>query len=45
VWLFASFLGVSPGGRFFGHYFNQILPPLALLAAWGAVGLFQGLVE
>jgi 4-amino-4-deoxy-L-arabinose transferase-like glycosyltransferase len=33
VWLFASLIGVSASGRFFGHYFIQLLPPLALLAA------------
>jgi Dolichyl-phosphate-mannose-protein mannosyltransferase len=42
-WLCASFLGIVPGGSFFLHYFVQIVPPLALLAARGAIGLFQGL--
>lgn len=33
AWLFASLIGVSASGRFFSHYFIQLLPPLALLAA------------
>jgi hypothetical protein len=33
LWLAASALAVSAGGRFFGHYFHLILPPLCLLAA------------
>jgi 4-amino-4-deoxy-L-arabinose transferase-like glycosyltransferase len=35
-WLIASMLGVSISGYFFPHYFQQLLPPLALLAAAGA---------
>ncbi|MFL6526878.1 MAG: glycosyltransferase family 39 protein, partial [Chthoniobacterales bacterium] len=31
--LIASAIGVSAGGRFYSHYYNQLLPPLALLAA------------
>ena len=34
-WLGASFLGVAIGGRFFPHYFYQVLPFLCLLAARG----------
>jgi hypothetical protein len=37
-WLLASFLGVAAGRRFYGHYFIQLIPPLAILAA---VGLSQ----
>jgi hypothetical protein len=33
LWLCTSALAVSAGGRFFGHYFHLILPPLCLLAA------------
>jgi hypothetical protein len=33
LWLFTSALAVTAGGRFFGHYFQLILPPLCLLAA------------
>ncbi|BBA95760.1 hypothetical protein RVR_754 [Actinacidiphila reveromycinica] len=32
LWLLASAAGVSAGFRFYGHYFLQLLPPLALLA-------------
>jgi 4-amino-4-deoxy-L-arabinose transferase-like glycosyltransferase len=32
-WLLASFLAVGMGGRFYPHYFIQVLPPLAILAA------------
>jgi hypothetical protein len=35
-WLITSILGVSAGGYFFPHYFQQLLPPLALAAAVGA---------
>lgn len=33
LWLAASFAPVCIGGRLYGHYFIQLLPPLALLAA------------
>lgn len=49
VWLTVSALGVLTGPYAFGHYFLQVLPPLALAAAvtiggliragWGAIGL------
>jgi 4-amino-4-deoxy-L-arabinose transferase-like glycosyltransferase len=32
-WLFASYVAVSMGGRFYPHYFIQLLPPLAIMAA------------
>ena len=32
-WLLASFVAVGMGGRFYPHYFIQVLPPLALMAA------------
>ncbi len=32
LWLIASAAGVTAGFRFYGHYFLQLLPPLALLA-------------
>ncbi len=35
TWLVMSFFGVASGKRFFPHYFIQILPPLAVGAAWG----------
>jgi hypothetical protein len=33
LWLGGSALAVCAGGRFFGHYFIQLLPPLCVLAA------------
>ncbi len=41
LWLATSALALSAGGRFFGHYFHLILPPLCLLAAPGFVRLWQ----
>ena len=35
-WLIASAAGISASGYFFPHYFQQWLPPLALLAVFGA---------
>src|SRR6266513_6552408 len=35
-WLITSAIGVSASGYFFPHYFQQLLPPLALAAAVGA---------
>ncbi|HXT96571.1 MAG TPA: hypothetical protein VN853_09735 [Polyangia bacterium] len=33
LWLVTSAVALSAGGRFFGHYFHLVLPPLCLLAA------------
>ncbi|HEV3225640.1 MAG TPA: glycosyltransferase family 39 protein [Acidimicrobiales bacterium] len=33
LWLAAAFIGAAAGFRFFGHYFLQLAPPFALLAA------------
>ena len=33
VWAVASVVGVASGGRFFPHYFLQLLPAMAVLAA------------
>jgi hypothetical protein len=33
LWLVTSAIAVTAGGRFFGHYFHLVLPPLCLLAA------------
>jgi 4-amino-4-deoxy-L-arabinose transferase-like glycosyltransferase len=44
VFLAVSLIGVAASGRFFGHYFIQLLPPLVLLAtpaltrSWRALG-------
>lgn len=35
IWLATSYAGVATGGRFFGHYFYQILPALALISGRG----------
>src|SRR5205814_3731668 len=40
-WLIASMIGVSASGYFFPHYFQQLLPPLALIAVFGALGLSE----
>ena len=36
AWLITSMIGVSASGYFFPHYFQQLLPSLALAAAAGA---------
>jgi 4-amino-4-deoxy-L-arabinose transferase-like glycosyltransferase len=41
VWLAASYAGMSVGGRFFGHYFLQIIPALCLIAARGLTKIFS----
>jgi 4-amino-4-deoxy-L-arabinose transferase-like glycosyltransferase len=33
TWLLVSFLAVGMGGRFYPHYFIQVLPPLAIMSA------------
>jgi hypothetical protein len=38
-WLVASAVGISASGYYFAHYFQQMLPPLALAAAAGVQGL------
>jgi len=39
IWPFFSFLGVSLGGHFYGHYYIQIIPSLAVLGGVGLVKL------
>ncbi len=41
LWLVSSFLGTSASGRWTGHYFQQCLPAIALLAALGAERLLD----
>lgn len=41
VWAFVSLAAVFAGGRFFGHYFFQILPALAILAAQSLAQLLE----
>jgi len=33
LWLASALVGVAVGGHFFGHYFFQVLPPLAAVGA------------
>ena len=40
-WTLASLLAVFMGKRFFGHYFIQIIPGLALLSAYFILVLFE----
>ncbi len=42
LWLVSSAVALSAGGRFFGHYFHLVLPPLCLLAAPGFLRLWNG---
>ena len=50
LWLVTSAVAVCAGGRFFGHYFHLVLPPLCLLAApgfvraWSCGGRARGLL-
>jgi len=41
LWLVTSAVAVKSGGRFFGHYFHLVLPPLCLLAAPSFSRLWQ----
>jgi hypothetical protein len=40
-WLVTSMIGVSASGYFFSHYFQQLLPPLVLIAIFGAQWLSE----
>ena len=40
-WLITSTIGVSASGYFFPHYFQQLLPPLALISVFGALWLSE----
>src|ERR1041384_1561511 len=37
MWLAISYAGVAVGGRFYSHYFFQILPSLSLIGARGVI--------
>lgn len=39
IWFAVSYVGVMVGGRFFAHYFIQILPGLCLIGARGLTGI------
>ena len=43
IWLAASYCGLAVGGRFFGHYFFQIMPALCLLGGRGLIGIITRL--
>ena len=43
IWFAASFAGLTVGGRFFGHYFFQIMPSLCLIGARGLSGIGSAL--
>jgi hypothetical protein len=34
IWLAFDFVGVNASGRYFGHHFKQILPPLSVLVGY-----------
>lgn len=38
LWLVASFAGMTLGGTWHGHYYMQVLPPLAILAGGAQLG-------
>ena len=40
-WVVTSAIGISASGYFFPHYFQQWLPPLALLSVFGAAWLSE----
>jgi len=40
VWLLGSILAVCAGGKFFGHYYIQLLPPLTILAGIELIPFF-----
>jgi hypothetical protein len=39
LWFAVSYSAVAVGGRFFGHYFYQIIPALCLIGARGVIGM------
>ena len=39
LWLVSALVGVAVGGHFFGHYFFQVLPPLAAIGATQIAGV------
>ncbi|HSB09010.1 MAG TPA: glycosyltransferase family 39 protein [Blastocatellia bacterium] len=39
IWFAVSLVGVAAGGRFFAHYYFQVLPSLCLIGASGLVAL------
>ncbi|MEK6320899.1 MAG: glycosyltransferase family 39 protein [Acidobacteriota bacterium] len=43
IWFAVSYAGVMVGGRFFAHYFIQILPSLSLIGARGLTAILTSL--
>ena len=43
AWLAASYCGLAVGGRFFGHYFFQIMPALCLIGGRGLIEIISRL--
>jgi 4-amino-4-deoxy-L-arabinose transferase-like glycosyltransferase len=41
VWLILSFVPVVTGGKFYGHYFIQLLPALCILASGPVAGFLE----
>jgi hypothetical protein len=41
TWFVVSYLGVAVGGRFYGHYFFQVLPALCLICSRGSIVLLR----
>lgn len=41
LWSAVSFAGVSAGGRFFAHYYFQVIPGLCLIGSRGLLELFS----
>lgn len=45
IWFAVSYAGVMVGGRFFPHYFIQVLPSLCLIGARGLMTILESLRE
>jgi 4-amino-4-deoxy-L-arabinose transferase-like glycosyltransferase len=43
LWFAVSFVAMSVGGRFYGHYFFQVLPALCLIGGRGIKGILVAL--
>ena len=41
IWFAVSYAAVTLGGRFFSHYFLQLLPSLCLIGASGLIGILS----
>ena len=43
IWFAVSYAAVAVGGRFYSHYFFQVLPSLCLIGARGLIGILAAL--